>query len=95
MTLDPGRSATLASRTVEKLRYMVRHELGHAHIVSRRQAVVTAVSVGPPASVSIQIAGDTDTISGVRYLASYTPSVGDTVWVDVQDSDPIVIGRLA
>lgn len=95
MTLDTARTNDVITRLVEKMRVMVRQEVSRSHVVTRRQGVVTAVATGPPASLSVEIGGSDTVVSGVRYLNSYSPSVGHTVWVDIQDSDPIVIGRLA
>lgn len=92
---DVARSNDVVARMVEKLRFMVRHELGRARLVSRRQAEVTEVINGSPKTLSIKIGGSDNVVTGVRYLASYTPSVGHTVWVDIQQEDMIVIGKLA
>lgn len=60
-----------------------------------KQAVVTVVSAGPPATVTIQISGDTTAISGIRYLASYTPTVTDKVFCLINKGDILVLGELA
>lgn len=56
-----------------------------------RQAVITAVT---GSTVTIQIGGSTTSIPGVKFLNSYSPSVGDTVWVMTQGSDVWVVGEL-
>lgn len=59
------------------------------------QAEVTAVVAGPPASVTIKISGDTSTITGIRYLSSYSPSTSDIVFCLINKGDILVLGKLA
>lgn len=58
----------------------------------RRQAVVQSVQTG---SVTIRLGASTVDITGVRYLASYSPVAGDTVWVLVDGPDLLIFGRVA
>jgi hypothetical protein len=59
------------------------------------KGVIIATHTGP-ARVDIQEGGDTSvTIPDVRYLASYTPTVGDNVWILVRDDDRLVLGKEA
>jgi hypothetical protein len=51
-----------------------------------RQAYVVA-SNNSPKTVDIQIAGDTNTLPKVKYLHSYAPQVGDTVFVLTNSSE--------
>lgn len=59
-----------------------------------RQAVVTALAT-TPARVSITLAGSATVIPNIRYLASYTAAVNDTVWLLQNGPDLIVMGKLA
>lgn len=59
-----------------------------------RQGVVTATATVPN-RVTITIGGSPDTVSGVRYLASYSPTVTDTVWLIQNGTDLLVLGKLA
>lgn len=61
------------------------------------KGVVTAIDVaGQPPTLSIQISGDTTTtITGVRLLDNYSPSIGHTVLVDKLGSDIVVRGHIA
>lgn len=59
----------------------------------RRNAVIQAISAGPPATVSLTIGSLI--IPNVRYLNSYWPTVGDVVFVDFNGPDPLVIGAAA
>lgn len=59
-----------------------------------RQAYVVAKTTSP-ARVDIQIAGDTNTLPSVKYLHSYAPQVGDTVFVLTNGSDILCLGDLA
>lgn len=62
--------------------------------VQRHFGVVLGMDpVGP--SVSIRLAGSSVAISGVRYLASYTPQVEDVVIVEMCGPDLLVLGVLA
>ncbi len=55
--------------------------------------VVTALTTSP-SRISVQVSGATTAITGVRYLASYTPTVADVVVCLFYDNDIIVIGEL-
>lgn len=61
--------------------------------LSLHYAVVSAITTGP-SRVSIKLSGSATAIVGIRYLASYTPTVSDVVICLVGDSDIIVIGKL-
>jgi hypothetical protein len=45
--------------------------------------------------VDIQIAGDTNTLPSVKYLHSYAPQVGDTVFVLTNGADILCLGDIA
>lgn len=60
-----------------------------------RQAVVEAVSAGPPASISVRIGGEGVVIPGVRYAHTLAPAAGQTVWVLVLGKDMMATHRLA
>jgi hypothetical protein len=62
--------------------------------VGLRQGVITATHAGT-ATVSVRLGGSTVAVSGVRYLASYSPSVGHTVVCLRSGPDLLVIGRVA
>lgn len=62
--------------------------------VWRQWAVVTATAASPN-SLTIRLSGGTATVAGVRYLASYTPTVNDVVLVDQDGTDLVVLGKLA
>jgi len=59
-----------------------------------RQAYVVATN-NSPKTVDIQIAGDTNTLPSVKYLHSYAPQVGDTVFVLTNGADILCLGDLA
>jgi len=56
---------------------------------SMRQAKVESVT-GPELTIKL----DGENIDRVRYLSSYTPSTGDTVWCIKFGPDLIVLGTL-
>ena len=58
-----------------------------------RYGVVSAVTTGP-SRVSVKVSGATTAITGVRYLASYTPTVNDVVVCILNENDLIVLGKL-
>lgn len=58
-------------------------------------AVVEDIDAGPPATVTITVGGSTTEIPGVRYAASYAPTVGDVVYGRIVDTDYLVEGKLA
>lgn len=57
-----------------------------------RKGVVQAVTAP---TVTIRLGGSTTDIAGVRYLASYTPAVGNVVFVLVDGPALLILGRLA
>lgn len=59
----------------------------------RRMGKVTAI--GSNYTISVQIAGSTTTITGVRYFNHYAPKVGSQVWLDTDGRDWIAIGAIA
>jgi hypothetical protein len=78
------------------LTYLVGQIKGDTNIpnLRLRQGRVVALNVSPN-SVDVQIAGDTNTLPRVRYLASYTPTSSDTIWLLSNGSDLLVIGKQA
>lgn len=58
-----------------------------------RYGVVSAVTTGP-SRVSVKVSGATTAVTGVRYLASYTPTLNDVVVCLLNDNDLIVLGKL-
>ena len=59
--------------------------------VKLRQGVIQSVQTG---SVTLTIGGSSVSVSGVKYLSSYVPVGGDTVWMATDGRDWIVIGKL-
>lgn len=61
--------------------------------VALRWGIVAAVSVG---RVDVTLAGSATVIPNVRYMAPYSPTVGDTVPILVPPGgDMLVLGKLA
>ena len=58
-----------------------------------RYGVVSAVTFSPN-RVSVKLSGSNTAITGVRYLASYSPNTSDVVVCLLNDSDLIVLGKL-
>lgn len=56
--------------------------------------VVDAVHTSPN-TVDLHLDGSTTVTPGIRYVKSYTPTVGDTVLVGRYGSDRFVLGVLA
>lgn len=54
-----------------------------------RQGVVTATS-----PLSITLAGGNVSITGCKRLVSYTPTIGDTVRVEITGGPPLILGRI-
>lgn len=59
--------------------------------VKLRQGVVQAVT---GETVTVTIGGSETPVTGFKHLASYTPVVGDTVWLATDGRDWIVLGTL-
>ena len=64
--------------------------------VSVTKGVVTAFNLAAnPPNVTVQLGGDTSTtISGVRFIDSYSPTVGDTCLILKQGSDIFALGQI-
>ena len=60
-----------------------------------RQGVVNAVVTGPPKTVTVTLSGGSTQLTGLRYLAAYTPAVNDVVWLAQNGTDLFVLGVLA
>lgn len=61
-----------------------------------RKGTITALVNGTPPTLTLNVSGDTTvTVSGVRWLDSYSPVVGDTVLLMKQGADVLAIGRIA
>ena len=78
------------------LNYLVNQIKGDTNIptLRLRQGKVIGVNVSPN-SINVQIAGDTNTLPSVKYLASYSPTANDTVWLLSNGSDLLCIGKQA
>ena len=61
---------------------------------TRQQAIVVAVD-NTTHTVTLNIGGSAVNVPNVRYFSWYTPTVNDTVFLDEQDGDLIVHGKLA
>jgi len=59
-----------------------------------QHAVVTANSFSPNV-VSIRLMGATNVLTGIRYVSSYSPTVGDVVLCMINRNDIFVLGKLA
>lgn len=60
--------------------------------IERRQGVVVSFD-GPSRTCEVFLAGDVDRpVPGIRFLSSYFPKSGDTVWVDIKGVDMMIVG---
>lgn len=76
------------------LNYLVKNIKDAPQGLRLRQAEVV-VNNSPITTVDIKIAGDTNILPSVRYLSSYTPTVGDIVFVLSNGADLLILGDLA
>lgn len=60
--------------------------------LSLRQGAIVSAGSG---TCTITIGGDSTPVPGVRHLASYSPTSGDSVFLAMNDDDVIVLGKLA
>lgn len=56
-----------------------------------RQGVVTATG---GSSCSIKVAGATTAITGIKYLASYSPTTNDIVFMLITGKDILILGKV-
>jgi hypothetical protein len=78
------------------LNYLVNQIKGETNIptLRLRQAYVVATN-NTPKTVDIQLAGDTNTLPSVKYIHSYAPQVGDTIFILTNGSDILCLGDIA
>jgi hypothetical protein len=78
------------------LSYLVNQIKGETNIptLRLRQAYVVA-TYNSPKRKDIQIAGDTNTLTSVKYIHSYSPQVGDTIFILTNGSDILCLGDIA
>ena len=57
--------------------------------------VVSSIQTGPPQSLTLTLAGSSTTVAGIRYLSSYSPTVGDTVVCSKYGTDLVVLGGMS
>lgn len=62
---------------------------------SFRRRLATVVSVQTGYTMTVKIAGDSTSISGVRYFGHVPPKAGSHVWIDTDGADLIGIGAVA
>lgn len=53
------------------------------------------ITVNSNRTMDVQIAGDTNTLPGVRYLSNYAPKPDDQVWLMNQGADLLGVGMVA
>jgi hypothetical protein len=61
----------------------------------KRQGQVVSIQAGPPRTLTITLGGDPTEIPGIRYLDGFAPVAGETVEILQNDSDLLVLGRVA
>ena len=59
----------------------------------RRMGIIVSVETGY--TITIQLAGDTTSFSGIKYFGHYPPKVGAQVWLDTDGADIVAIGAIA
>ncbi len=59
-----------------------------------RQAVVETFNSGAK-TLDIQLAGDSNILPSIKYLDSYTPQTGDTIFVLTNGADILCLGNIA
>lgn len=57
-----------------------------------RSGVIVSDETG---SVTVTVAGSTVEIPGIKHLASYSPTPGDTVYMLTDGFDVLILGKLA
>jgi hypothetical protein len=83
---------TATSQVIRDLVTVLTGEFAPANQLALRQATVVALGAAP-GTVNVKVAGST-TIPGARYLETYVPRVGDTVWALRNGPDTLVVGAL-
>jgi sugar lactone lactonase YvrE len=56
---------------------------------------VTAIESGPPPTLTVKLLGSSTTVSKVRYLSAYSPTVGDSVVGKKYGKDLVILDALA
>jgi hypothetical protein len=69
---------------------------GGDRTLTRRQAQVVGLhTTAVPHTVDLLVGGSDQVVPDVCYLDPYAPTIGDSVWVMVDGTDWIVLGKLA
>jgi hypothetical protein len=77
------------------LSYLVKQIKEPSSGLRLRQAEVIVHNNTTPKSVDVKIAGDSNILPAVKYLNSFNPTVGDTVWLISNGADVLCIGNQA
>jgi hypothetical protein len=68
---------------------------GFQQILGRREGIVTSIDLSNPSAglptLTVNMGGID--IPGMAYVASYVPTVGDKVFVEMAAKDPLVVGK--
>ena len=76
------------------LNYLVTQIKANPQGLRLRQGYVTNYNSSTK-TIDVQIAGDTNVLPDVKYLHSYSPQTGDTVWLLSNGADLLCIGNQA
>lgn len=104
MTVPSTRTAHSAHLTQTKVAKKQQRPLGNYTHAEHQWGVIDAIHVGPPSTVDVYLDGSQNTgdtnnlVLGLSYLASYTPTVGDTVIIQRgirrNRTSRVVLGKL-
>lgn len=78
------------------LNYLVNQIKGEVNIppLRMRQGYVQNYNSSAK-TIDVQIAGDASILPSVRYLHSYSPQTGDTIWLLSWGTDLLALGNIA
>lgn len=78
------------------LNYLVNQIKGETNIPTLRLRQGYVFNFNSSAkTIDVQIAGDVNVLPSVKYLHSYNPTTGDTIWLLSNGSDLLCIGKQA
>jgi hypothetical protein len=63
--------------------------------VAMQWGAVVSIQAGPPQTLTLTLAGSPTPIPGVKYMANYSPNIGDTVIIWSVGTDLVVAGGLS
>lgn len=87
-------SSTITAKLAQQILDAAKKPLPNAPALRLMWGIVTAITAGPTPTLSVEMAGNSVASTGVTFLNSYYPIVGDYVYCAWYGSDLVVLGKI-